>query len=250
MGGRQIRGALTVMAVAALLYGATLLHMPEAAPAAAERVTRTVTLPERSGVAVELDRCGTLQEARISAARLTMQGSAGFVRQDAGWRVLGALADTREEAEVICGKLAAHGVNASGRAWNIDGLTLRVTAQPQQADALEAAMHAADMAAVQPGRIAQQLDAGEIGTARARALTAILTADLLTAQNGLQTAGTAGRLSDAADRLLSGALAALQPLTADRGQTPLQLSGELRCAGMAARQEWERAVADIRALQP
>ena len=233
MARRQIIGAVATMLILGLAYALTLYGAPEAVPVASERVTQTVTMQALEGCALQMDRCETAQQARVSAARLSNRGSAGFVCWDDGYRVLGIMMDSREEAEAMQEKLATGGLETECYACTGKELTLRVTAQQHQIDALNSAIHAVDMAAVQPGRIAAQLDSAEIDGDRARGLVAMLVSDLETAQADFRDTGAQGVLSESLDALMTGALDALEKLTYDGGEMDLLLAGEIRCAGMS-----------------
>lgn len=229
---RQILAAMAAFALTAALYGLTLLRQPEAVPTAAERITQTVALQALSGTAIQMDLCKAAGTARISAGRMVSRGSAGYVREDDGFRVLGTMLNTREEAEAMRDKLTAAGVPVECYDITGDGLTMKVTAARHQIDALTSAIHAVDMAAVQPGKIAEQLDMAQIDGDRARGLMAMLVSDLETAQADFRDTGAQGALSEQLDALMTDALGALEPLTEDGGQMDLMLAGEIRCAGM------------------
>jgi hypothetical protein len=123
-------------------------------------------------------------------------------------------------------------------------LTMKVTADAGQIRALTKAVHAVDMAAVQPGRIAMQLDAGEIDAEYARGLMAMLVRDLETAQQNFAEAEPSGLPAEALNGLMRHAVAALQPLTAD-SVPAAQLTGRMRCAGLSvwfAREDWIKVI--------
>lgn len=229
---RQIWGAMAAFALTAALYGLTLLQQPEAVPTAAERITQTVEMQALSGTAIQMDLCETAGAARISAGRMVSRGSAGYVHEDGGFRVLGTMLDSQEEAEAMRDKLTAAGVPVDCYDIAGDGLTVKVTAARHQINALTGAIHAVDMAAVQPGKIAEQLDTAQIDGDRARGLVAMLVSDLETAQADFRDTGAQGTLSEQLDALMTDALSALEPLTEDGGQMDLMLAGEIRCAGM------------------
>lgn len=232
MAKRRIAASVALMAAMGLVYLCTM-QPPEAMPAAAERLTQTVELQALSGTALQMDTCETAQQARVSAARLTGRGSAGYVHQDGGYRVLGIMTETREEAEQMQKRLSDSGILVELMDCSGQSLTLKVTAEARHIESLTAAIHAVDMAALQPGRIAQQLDAGEIDGDRARGLVAMLVRDAETAQADFRDAGAQGALSEGLDALLERAIDALTPLTEDAAADDVRLAGEVRCAGMA-----------------
>ena len=231
---RQIGMAVAAMAAAGMLYLLTLLPHEASAPAVAvEQVTCPVVMEAMQRVMIQLAACDTEADARISAARTVRRGSAGYIHRDGQYRVLGAMAQTREEAEHICERLRQAGVQADCYPVEAKALTMKVTAGRAQIAALTAALHAMDMASTQPEAIARQLDAGEIDADRARGLVAMLVSDMEAAQADFADAGAQGLLSERLDAALSEAIAALEPLTRDDGQTTdLVLSGRIRCAGM------------------
>ena len=133
----------------------------------------------------------------------------------------------------MCERLQQAGVQADCYPVEAKALTMKVTAGRAQIAALTAALHAMDMASTQPEALARQLDAGEIDADRARGLVAMLVSDMEAAQADFADAGAQGLLSERLDAALSEAIAALEPLTRDDGQTTdLVLSGRIRCAGM------------------
>ena len=239
MAKRQIAAALAAVLATGALYICTL-PQPEAKSVAAERITQTVTMQALSGTALQMDVCETPLIARISAARLTDRGSAGYVLAGERYRVLAIMLDTEAEALQMQQKLAQSGVQTELCPCSGQELTMKVTADAGQIRALTKAVHAVDMAAVQPGRIAMQLDAGEIDAEYARGLMAMLVSDLETAQQNFAEAEPSGLPAEALNGLMRRAVAALQPLTAD-SVPAAQLTGRMRCAGLSvwfAREDW------------
>ena len=231
MARRQIGAALAAMALCGLMYGWTLLR-GGAVPAAGERITQTVSMPALNGTAVRMDFCESARQARVSAAALTERGSAGYLHYDGGWHVLGTMLDSAGEAEEMCGRLVRDGVQADCYECEGRSLTLNLAGDAQQIAALTAAICAVDAAALQPCRIAAQLDGGQISQAHARGLIAALSGDLEAAQADFRDTGAQGDFSAQLDALLSRAIAALRPLTQDAERTATALSGQMRCAGL------------------
>ena len=171
--------------------------------AAAPRVTRQIEFEKLEGWCVAMARCQSQQEARLQASAWTGQGAAGYVTElKDGWAVLGALYDTRKEAERVARRLREdEDIPAEAGQLAADGLTLRITAPQIGADAVRALCAMA---------------ASEAGEA-ARGLAAVPGAG----ENAL-CAGLIERLD---------ALAELQQAVADsEGPTGASLSGMLRCA--------------------
>ena len=240
---KQIAYALAATMIAGAVYVATLPR-PAAKSVAAERITQAVTVQALSGTALQMDMTESPLTARISAARLTDRGSAAYVLQKDRCRALGILLESPEEAESMRQRLAQSGIETEIYPCEGQALTLRVTADAAQLHALTSAIHAVDMAALQPGRIAQQMDAGDIDAAFARGLMAMLVSDLETAQNAFATAAPAGTHVDAFNHLMREAIAALQPLTEDALSDTL-LTGRMRCAGMHVWFSREALIAQI-----
>lgn len=246
MAGRQSGMALAVLALSGMMYALTSLLPAEAVPAAAGQITQTVTMQAIGGTAVQVGMHAAAADARMDAGRLMGRGSAGYVRFDGGYRVLGTMADTREAAEALCRSLQAEGMTVVCYDCAGQALTMKVTGESSDIDALTAAIHAVDMAAVQPGKIAQQMEAAQMDAQRARSLAAMLVSDLETAQADLRDAGGQRTICGALDDLMTDAIAALEPLTRHDGRPDVMLPAEMRCAGMAVRFSREDM---IRALQ-
>ena len=133
----------------------------------------------------------------------------------------------------MCEKLNAGGMKVQCYPCTGQTLTLKVTGEPRQIEALTAAIHAVDMAVIQPENIAQQLDAAKIDSDRARGLVAMLVRDLETAQADFRDTGAQGGLSEPLEALMTEAIAALEPLTQTRVGSDLTLAGQIRCAGIS-----------------
>ena len=190
--------------------------------AAAPRVTKEIALDDLSGWAVSMAACDSRQAARLQASAWVGRGAAGCVRElDGAWRVLGALYDTRKEAERIAGRLSEEaGIPAEAIHLEAKGLTLRVTAPAAQIDSLAGADALLRAQLKQLGDVALQLDRGQISPDAARALCA-LAAVPGAAENRL-CAGLIGQLRDMAQMQDAAA-------KADRADSTA-LSGMLRCA--------------------
>ena len=202
--------------------------------AAAPRVTKEIALDDLSGWAVSMAACDSRQAARLQASAWVGRGAAGCVRElDGAWRVLGALYDTRKEAERIAGRLSEEaGIPAEAIHLEAKGLTLRVTAPAAQIDSLAGADALLRAQLKQLGDVALQLDRGQISPDAARALCALAAteaaklADALAAVPGAAEnrlcAGLIGQLRDMAQMQDAAA-------KADRADSTA-LSGMLRCA--------------------
>lgn len=231
---RQMAAAVAGMAVMAGVYGLTLRDSPHVQPvSAAEQQVQTVELEPMTVYFVQLAACETAQEARITAARTVQRGSAGaVVLRDGRFCVYAKMESSQEAAETAVRQLKSQGIDAECVPEAMPTVQMRVTASPTQLRALNDALHALDMACVQPGEIAERLEAKEIDAASARGMAAMLAGDLKAAEAAFRATGAEGRLADSLLNALTQARAELEPLTADDGGTRLMLSGRLRHAGI------------------
>lgn len=202
--------------------------------AAAPRVTREIGFEPLSGWCVSMAGCESQQEARLQASAWVGRGAAGCVRELEGeWRVLGALYDSRKEAERISKRLRDdEGIPAEAIHLEAKGLTLRVTAPEAQIEAVAGADALLRSQTAQMGDIALQLDRGEISADAARALCALAATEAsnmaasLAAIPGAKEnelcAGLIGRMEE---------LAGMQDTVAGGTRADAaSLSGMLRCA--------------------
>lgn len=206
--------------------------------AAAPRVTREIAFDGLTGWVVSMATCENPQAARLQASAWVSRGAAGCVYQlDGQWRVLGALYESRKEAERVTKRLSEdEGIPAEVVLLDARGMTLRVTAPQAQIDALSGADALLRQQIRQLGQMALQLDKGEINPEAARALCALAAtedekqADLLAAIPG---AGENALCAALISRLRD--LAQMQDAAAkaDRSDSAT-LSGLLRCAQIEA----------------
>ena len=202
--------------------------------APAPRVTKEIAFDALTGWAVSMAACDSQPEARLRASAWVDRGAAGCVRQlDGAWHVLGALYDTRKEAERIAGRLSGdEGIPAQVLPLAAKGLTLRVTAPVAQIDAVAGADALLRGQVKQLGEVALQLDRGEINPDAARALCALAAteadglADTLAAIPG---AGENGLCAGLIEQLRT--MARMQATVAASERTDATtLSGMTRCA--------------------
>jgi len=202
--------------------------------AAAPRVTKEIAFDGLTGWVVSMAACESPQAARLQASAWVSRGAAGCVYPlDGQWRVLGALYDSRKEADRVSKRLAEdEGISSEVIPLDARGLTLRVTAPQAQIDALSGANALLRQQIGQLGQVALQLDRGEINPDAARALCALAAtesenhAELLAAISGAGEnelcAALIGRLRE---------LAQMQDAAAKADRTDsAALSGLLRCA--------------------
>ena len=206
--------------------------------AAAPRVTKEIALDGLSGWAVSMATCESPEAARMQAAAWVSRGAAGCVRQlDGAWRALGALYDSRKEAERVAKRLSAEeGIPAEAIPLEAKGLTLRVTAPSAQIEAVAGADALLRQQGARLGEAALQLDRGELTPDAARALCALAATEAGRQAEALAAipGATENRLCAALIGLLRD-MADMQRTAADatRADTAA-LSGMLRCA----RIEW------------
>lgn len=200
----------------------------------APRVTREIALEPLSGWCVSMAACASPREARLQASAWAGRGAAGCVRQlEGAWRVLGALYDSRKEAERIVRRLNDEdGIPAEALPLEAEGLTLRVTAPGDQIDAVAGADALLRAQTRRLGETALQLDRGEISPDAARALTALAATEASRMAERLAAIPGAGENGLSAG-LLKG-LEALARMQADLAHSApgdaTSLSGLLRCA--------------------
>lgn len=202
--------------------------------APAPRVTREIAFDALKGWVVVMATCDSPQTARLQASAWVSRGAAGCVYQlDGQWRVLGAMYESRKEAERISKRLSEdENISAEVLPLEARGLTLRVTAPQAQIDALSGADALLRRQIGQLGQVALQLDRGEINPEAARALCA-LAATEADKQAGLMTAIPGAGENALCAALISSLreLAQMQDTAAKADRTDsAALSGLLRCA--------------------
>ncbi len=202
--------------------------------AAAPRVTREITLEPLSGWCVSMATCKSQQEARLQASAWVGRGAAGCVREfDGEWRVLGAIYDSRREAERVSKRLTDdEGIPAEAVPLEAKAIKLRVTAPQTQIEAVAGADALLRAQTRQMGAAAMQLDKGEINADAARTLCA------LAATEASEMAEALGAIPGAAENALCTGLEARLIELAQMQDTvagsvradATALSGMLRCA--------------------
>ena len=202
--------------------------------ASAPRVTRQIEFGALEGWCVCMARCDTAQEARLQASAWVSRGAAGYVTESEGqWLVLGALYDSRGEAERIAKRLSDdERIPAEALELSADKLTLRVTAPQAQIDAVAGADALLREQTARLGELALQLDRGEIEADAVRALCALSAteaSDLSKSLSAIPGAAENGLCAALIARLdaLSGMLDTVAGSANTGGAA---LSGMLRCA--------------------
>ena len=163
-----------IAAVAAVLFflkERQVLSLPAfTAPALsageAEQQIRVITLPAGQWFALQLGAFEEEKSAQAQADSFRSRGAAGYVHQDDTCRVLAAAYESRESARAVQAQLAQkHGVDAYLYPLSRSEVTLRLSGQKAQLDALEDAFSLCDQLTYTLSGLSQTLDKGEI-TAR------------------------------------------------------------------------------------
>ncbi len=174
---------LPVLLSALLLCGAYLAHegyfsrerftplqpAPTFSPVQAVRESREITLPSAVWYALSMADCASQSAARQSAAAFQARGAAGYVIQRERFLVLGAAYETRSDAQQVLSQLRSlHGVESSVIEILRPEITLRLTGQKAQLDALQDAYAFIDQAAAQCAALSQGLDRHTVRQEHAR----------------------------------------------------------------------------------
>lgn len=223
---------VTMLVVYVLTLG---LEGPEAVEdvAVAARVTREIGFEALEGWCVRMAACETSQAARVEAAKWVGRGAAGYVAElDGAWAVLGAVYDSRREAERVAQRLASEaGVPAEVVRLRAEPVRLRVTGPEAQIDAIAGADAMLRSQAERLGGLALQVDRNEITPDAVRALCALAASEATRAGEALS--GIPGSDGNALCAGLVDCLAALRDglrAIADGDQSGAALSALLRCA--------------------
>ena len=239
---RRERPTAVAMAIAlcATMLAVYVLTLGQAAPdvvesmAAAPRVTREIEFAALEGWCVRMAERDTQQAARVAASAWVSRGAAGYVTQvDGGWAVLGALYDSRREAERVAKRLASEeDIPAEAIHLRADPVRIRVTGPETQIDAIAAADALLRAQTAQLGDIALQVDRGEIAPDAARALCALAASETAKAGDALKTIPGAGESALCAGliRRLDAVNTQLTAISVDTRASGPTLSGLLRCA--------------------
>ena len=227
--------ATTMLAV----YALTLTPAkPATEQAAANRVTREVTLEALEGWCVTLGAWPTEAQARIEAADFVSQGAAGVVLEMEGaWHVLGALYDSEKAADSMARRLRGEGVPEAGRLrLYADRVRLRITAPESRIGLIESADVFLRARCRQLHQLAGQLDRGEAEAGAVRALCALDSQEAGELSERLKACSGAGDnalcadLAEALERLAE----QLEALAEDDPMPAATASGLLRRVGIEA----------------
>ena len=170
--GKGLLWILLALAAAAaalfILNGRHILTLPAfTAPALSaeemQQQTRVITLPGGQWFALQLGAFEEEKSARTLADSFSSRGAAGHVYPGDTYRVLAAAYESRESAQAVQAQLALHhGVDAYLYPLARSEVTLRLTGQKAQLDALEDAFLLCDQLTYTLASLSQALDKGEM----------------------------------------------------------------------------------------
>lgn len=223
--------AVTMLVVYVLTLDAIAPDAVESV-SAAPRVTREIEFAELQGWCVSLGRWDSADQARAEAAAYTDRGSAGRVAElDGRWHILGAVYDTRRQAERVAETLE---VAADVVLLRAEAVRMRITAPDQQIDLIVSADGLLRDTAWQLATLAQQLDRGEIQPEAALTLCGLSASEAqsLSEKLGFIPGSRENGLCGALMERLDGLSERLNALRADAPAATPALSGLIRRAGI------------------
>ena len=233
--GRR-RATALLLAGALVLYGASFLARPSAAPqvrSAGVRVTREEELPAVSFYPVILTESSDPLRARVESARYAPRGAAGYVWQSGDlYRAVAALYLREEEAERAAENLLRQAqIPCEAGQMRAPGALLRLTATQEQSAALRSADEMLPTSVGRLGELAQAIDEGLTDAAQARAALSTEAARIDEARVLLEAEfpGRGGTIPQGLAVLLKDAAVQARALAAGEGKARLTLSGEIRC---------------------
>lgn len=162
---------LALAAAAAALFFLNNRHIltlpafiePSLPPEEMQQQTRVITLPGGQWFALQLGAFEEEQSARTLADSFRSRGAAGYVYPGDTWRVLAAAYESRESAQAVQAQLALnHGVDAYLYPLARSEVTLRLTGQKAQLDALEDAFSLCDQLTYTLAGLSETMDRGEL----------------------------------------------------------------------------------------
>ena len=170
--GKGLLWALLTLAVAAAalfflnkehILSLPAFTIPALSPEAMQQQTRVITLPDGQWFALQLGAFEEEQSARSLADSFRSRGAAGHVYPGDTYRVLAAAYENRESAQAVQAQLALnHGVDAYLYPIARSEVTLRLTGQKAQLDALEDAFCLCDQLTYTLAGLSEALDRGEM----------------------------------------------------------------------------------------
>lgn len=142
---------------------------PVTDPADTRHETRVITLPAGQWFALQLGAFEEEKSAQALATNYRSRGAAGYIHRQDTCRVLAAAYEDRESARAVQAQLAQkHGVDAYLYPMARSEVTLRLSGQKAQLDALEDAFSLCDQLTYSFASLSQALDKGEISAREAQ----------------------------------------------------------------------------------
>lgn len=134
--------------------------------------SRVITLPGSRFFALQLGAFSDVESAKALAASYQNRGAAGYIYDKDSFRVLAAAYDSRESAQAVQQQLSQnHGVDAYLFPIDRTEITLRLSGQKAQLNALSDAFDLCSQLTISLSQISQSLDQGTM--AMEEALTAL-----------------------------------------------------------------------------
>lgn len=225
--------ALAVTMLAVYLITLSAPGETEAEDASAGvRVTRQIDFQPVTVYFADLGAYPDEWQARVAAAQYANRGAAGVVHEEAdGFHILGAGYELEADAGRIAERLGTQlEISAGVISLSGPGVSLRVTAQEDDAEAVAQADSALRTQLAQLNAIALQVDRGEISFASARTLVRVAASEARKAGKRLQEIAGWQQLSVCVSLVnqLSALEDNLAAVTRDRIDGAA-LSGRLRC---------------------
>ena len=227
--------AVTMLAVYAVTWTAARPKAAELA-SASPRVTRTVHLEALEGWCVALGAWEDAGRARVEAAGFAARGAAGSVCEaDGAWRVLGALYDTKREADRAARKISdGEDLRADALPMAAAAVDLRITAPASQIELIQAADDMLREQVAKSGEMAIQLEKGRIQPEAFKTLCALAAteADALAGKLNAWPGAKDNALCAALGKRLTALAAQLNAVATTAQTDTAALSGMLRLAGI------------------
>lgn len=172
--GRNKTGLLIILPV--LLLAACFLYVhrtgglslppflvPSLSAEEMQQETRMITLPGASHFALQLGAFSEKESAKALAESYRSRGAAGYIFENDSYRVLAAVYASREDARAVQKKLAEnHGVDVYLYPLTRSQITLKLSGQRAQLNALSDAMDVCVQLTDTLGTLSQSLDAGSL----------------------------------------------------------------------------------------
>lgn len=139
------------------------LRIPSLSAEEMQQETRLITLPGDSHFALQLGAFSEKQSAAALADSYRSRGAAGFIYENDSYRVLAAAYPSRDDARAVqLNLLEKHGVDAYLYPLTRSRITLKLSGQKAQLNALSDAMELCVQLTQTLGTLSQALDAGSL----------------------------------------------------------------------------------------